>query len=71
LADDEFIVIPRYNGMVAFRLTSDKPFGRKNLFQYVVSDFQLEAESPRQIVLEDNYELVGFDLDDQYLYVLF
>ncbi|MEX2513122.1 MAG: transcriptional regulator [Cyclobacteriaceae bacterium] len=70
-ADDDFIVIPKFNGMVAFRLTSDKPFGRKNLFQYVVSDFQLEAESPSQIVLEENYELVGFDLDDKYLYVLF
>ncbi|MEX0884567.1 MAG: transcriptional regulator, partial [Cyclobacteriaceae bacterium] len=42
-----------------------------NLFQYIVSDFQLDAESPSQIVLEENYELVGFDLDDKFLYVLF
>ncbi len=69
--DDDFIVIPRNVGMVAFRLVSDKPYGRKNLFQYVVSDFQLEAESPRQVTLEDNYELIGFDLDGDFLYVLF
>jgi hypothetical protein len=71
-ADDEFIVIPRNEGMVAFRFVSEKPFSRRNVFQYVVSDFQLHADgSPHQFSLNENYELLGFDLDDQFLYVLF
>lgn len=70
-SDDDFFVLPRENGMVAFRMKSETTYGSKNIFQYVVGDFQLRAESPRQIKLEGFYELVGFDLDGDFLYVLF
>lgn len=71
-SDDDFIVIPRNEGMVAFRFVAEKPFGRRNIFQYIVSDFQLRADgSPYQIMLNESYDLSGFDLDGQFLYILF
>ncbi|WP_154855610.1 transcriptional regulator [Cyclobacterium xiamenense] len=69
--DDDFFVLPREGGMVAFRMKSDTPYGRKDKFQYLVSDFQLRSEATRLITLDGYYELVGFDLDKEFLYVLF
>ncbi|SHN27115.1 hypothetical protein SAMN04488057_11575 [Cyclobacterium lianum] len=69
--EDDFFVLPRDGGMVAFRMRSESGYGTKNIFEYVQADFQLEADSARQIVLEEFHELVGFDLDGQFLYILF
>ncbi|MFO7822826.1 MAG: transcriptional regulator [Cyclobacterium sp.] len=70
-SEDDFFVLPRQDGMVAFRMKSETTYGVKNIFEYLQSDFQLEADSARQIKLEDFHELVGFDLDEDFLYVLF
>ncbi|EON75071.1 hypothetical protein ADIS_4560 [Lunatimonas lonarensis] len=69
--DDDFIVMPKANGVVAFRVISDRPMGRKNIFQYVVSDYQLNSSDPFTFAIKDFSELIGFDLDGELLYVLF
>jgi hypothetical protein len=70
-SDDEFFVLPRENGLVAFRMKADTPYGRYDRFQYLVTDFQLNADSLLEKKLDDYYQLVGFDLDKGLLYVLF
>ncbi|WP_291367270.1 transcriptional regulator [Cyclobacterium sp.] len=70
-SEDDFFVLPREQGMVAFRMKSETAYGTKNIFEYLTSDFQLEGDSAREIELEDFYELLGFDLDEDFLYVLF
>jgi len=70
-ADEDFFVLPREGGLVGFRMKSETPFGNKDSFQYFTADFQLNAEAPLEKKLEDLYELVGFDLDRDLLYVLF
>ncbi|HSI77604.1 MAG TPA: hypothetical protein VK957_17025 [Lunatimonas sp.] len=69
--DDDFIVMPRNEGFVAFRVIADKYQGRKNTFQYVLGDFQLGNGDPFSFSLKENSELLGFDLDRDFLYVLF
>lgn len=69
--EDDFIVMPRREGMVAFRVISEKPQGRKNLFQYFISDFQFTSGEPFTFPFQENSELVGFDLDEDMLYALF
>ena len=69
--DDDFIVMPRNEGFVAFRVIADKFQGRVNTFQYVLGDFQLGNADPFLFSLKENSELLGFDLDRDYLYVLF
>ncbi len=69
--DDDFIVLPTENGLVAFRVVNHKEQNRKNVFQYVVTDFQLNQGDLMEFGLKENYELLGFDLDKEYLYVLF
>ncbi|WP_245189732.1 transcriptional regulator [Lunatimonas salinarum] len=69
--DDDFIVLPKANGMVAFRVISERPVGRKNVFQYVVSDHELSSSEPFTFPVNDLSDLVGFDLDGELLYVFF
>jgi hypothetical protein len=69
--DDDFIVVPRNEGFVAFRVIADKFQGRKNTFQYVLGDFQLGKEEPSLFSLKESSELIGFDIDRDFLYVLF
>lgn len=70
-ADDDFYVLPTEKGVVGFRMKAENAFGRKDQFQYFTADFQLGAEKPIERKLDDYYELVGFDLDRDLLYVLF
>lgn len=69
--EDDFIVMPKANGMVAFRVISDRPVGRRNVFQYVVTDYQLSTPEPYTFPIKDLSDLIGFDLDGELLYVLF
>lgn len=69
--DDDFIVMPRKEGFVAFRVVSEKFQTRKNTFQYVLGDLQLTDPTPNIFSLQENSELLGFDLDGDFLYVLF
>lgn len=70
-ADDDFYVLPTERGVVGFRMKAENAYGRKDRFQYFTADFQLSAEKPLERELDDFYELVGFDLDRDLLYVLF
>src|SRR5690554_851323 len=69
--DDDFIILNRGDGVVAFRMFSESGFSRNRSLEYFTSDVQLQTKGVKQLPVEDFYNLLGFDLDGDLLYVLF
>ncbi len=69
--DDDFIVLPTEYGLVGFRVVNDKTQSRGNIFQYVVADFQLNQDDLQELSIKENFDLLGFDMHESHLYVLF
>lgn len=68
---DDFIILNREGGLVAFRMASKDGLNRDRTLQYFTSDLQLHSEGVKQLPVKDFYNLMGFDLDGDLLYVLF
>src|SRR5690554_3725809 len=69
--DDEFIILNKGDGVVAFRMFSESGFSRNRNLEYFTADLQLQLKEVKQLPVEDFYNLLGFDLDGDMLYVLF
>lgn len=69
--DDDFIVLNSGNGVVAFRLVSETGLSRDRNLEYFVADRQLELKGMRQVPVNAFFNLLGFDLDGDWLYTLF
>src|SRR5690554_4004411 len=69
--DDNFIVFNREEGIIAFRMASEDAFNREKTLQYFTADFQLRSSGIKKMPVESLYNLLGFDLDGDLLYVLF
>lgn len=68
--DDDFIVLNKGDGLVAFRMVSEDGLSRKRNLEYFTADLQLQLKEVKQLPVEDFYNLLGFDLDGDLLYVL-
>ncbi|HLU90555.1 MAG TPA: hypothetical protein VKZ51_12030 [Cyclobacteriaceae bacterium] len=68
---DDFIILTRADGVVAFRMASEDAFNRERVLQYFTADFQLRSGGMKKLAVESLYNLLGFDLDGDLLYVLF
>lgn len=68
---DDFIILNRPGGIVAFRMASKEGLSRDRTLQYFTSDLQLRSGGVKQLPVKDFYHLLGFDLDGDLLYVLF
>ncbi|MEX2591677.1 MAG: transcriptional regulator [Anditalea sp.] len=69
--EDDFIILQRDEGLVAFRMVSEKGMNRDRSLQYFISDFQLNPGELKNLPVKDFLNLLGFDLDGDLLYVLF
>lgn len=68
---DDFIILNREEGIVAFRMASKDGLTRDRTLQYFTSNLQLRSSGVKQLPVKDFYNLLGFDLDGDLLYVLF
>lgn len=68
--ENNFQVMTRSGGLIAFRANPEKGFNLKSKLQYFLTDFELKSESFHEIPLKDNYDLVGYDLEGDYFYAL-
>jgi len=60
------------NKIISFRSMPEKGFTNKRKLQYFISDQNLEPESELiEMPVKDGFDMVGFDLDEGYLYLLF
>lgn len=68
--DENFIVIPKQAGLVAFRVQPDKGLNLKGNLQYFLTDYNLNSDSFKEIRIKDGYDLTGYDLEEDFLYIL-
>lgn len=68
--EDNYIIMPYKEGLLAFRTKSERGNYIKRKFQYFLTDQQLEAKEPKEFDLPDYYELAGYDIDGETLYFL-
>jgi hypothetical protein len=68
--EKDFLVIPRQGGLIAFRVQPEKGLNLKGNLQYFLTDFNLKSDSFKEIRVKDGYDLVGYDLEGEYLYIL-
>ena len=69
--EDDFIILNRDQGFVAFRMASEDEVNRNRILEYFTADYQFQSEGVKTLPVEDFYNLLGFDLDGELLYVLF
>jgi len=69
-SDNDFMVIPRTDGLIAFRTQPENGFNFKSTLQYFLTDFELKSDIFKEIPIRDNYDLVSYDLEGDYFYAL-
>jgi hypothetical protein len=69
--DDDFIILNKEDGVVAFRMVSESGLSKDRNLEYFVADHQLRVKGLRQLSVKAFFNLLGFDLDGDWLYVLF
>jgi hypothetical protein len=68
--ENDFIVIHKPGGLMAFRSQPDKGFNLKSKLQYFVTDYELQASEIKEIRMKDGYDLIGYDHEGDYFYAL-
>ncbi|WP_373520678.1 transcriptional regulator [Aquiflexum sp.] len=68
--ENDFQVMTRAGGLIAFRANPEKGFNLKSKLQYFLTDYELKSDSFHEIPLKDNYDLVGYDLEGDFFYAL-
>ncbi|WP_373496167.1 transcriptional regulator [Aquiflexum sp.] len=68
--ENNYEVITRPGGLIAFRANPEKGFNLRSKLQYFLTDFELKSDSFHEIPLKDNYDIVGYDLEGDYFYAL-
>lgn len=69
--DYDYIVMPTDDGTIAFRSKAERGLNSRQKLQYFKTDRQLNTSPVYEFPVEDFYNLLGFDLDDEHLYLLF
>ncbi|MCS4434149.1 transcriptional regulator [Aquiflexum gelatinilyticum] len=68
--EKDFIVVAKQGGLVAFRVQPEKGLNFKSNLQYFLTDFNLNSDNFKEIKVRDGYDLVGYDLEGEFLYIL-
>lgn len=68
--EKDFIVVAKQSGLVAFRVQPEKGLNFKSNLQYFLTDFNLKSDNFKEIKVRDGYDLVGYDLEGDFLYIL-
>lgn len=68
--ENNFMLIMEEKQVIGFRTLPERGFNIKTKLQFFVADQELSSESIHEIPLKDNYDLVGYDIEDGFFYVL-
>ncbi|WP_245949477.1 transcriptional regulator [Echinicola strongylocentroti] len=70
-SDRDYIVLPTQEGTIGFRVKARKGFSLEQRLQYFFTNMRLQGSGVYEVPIKDYFDLIGFDLDDDYLYTLF
>ncbi|MFN3997091.1 transcriptional regulator [Algoriphagus sp.] len=65
----EMMRIP--DGLVSFRTYQERSFTKGKVFQFFISDLDLNTKGLIELTIRPGFEMVGYDIDEKYLFVLF
>jgi hypothetical protein len=65
----EMMRIP--DGLVSFRTYQERSFTSSKVFQFFVSDLDLNTKGLIELSIRSGFEMVGYDVDEKFLFVLF
>lgn len=68
--DPTFEMMRIEDGLVSFRTYQGRGFSAKKVFQFFVSDLDLESKGLIELEMRPGYEMVGYDTDGNNLFVL-
>lgn len=68
--ENSFMILPRPEGLVAFRAQPEKGFNLRTSLQYFLTDLQLQKGDLHQIRIKDNFDLAGYEIEGDYFYAL-
>ncbi|GMQ30813.1 hypothetical protein [Algoriphagus confluentis] len=68
--DPPFETMRTASGLVSFRTLSTKSFSGERVFQFFVSDRNLNSKGIVELTLRLNFDMIGYDIDGDRLYVL-
>ncbi|KEO74463.1 hypothetical protein [Anditalea andensis] len=68
--EENYIVMPYKTGLIAFRTQADRGSFSNKKFQYFITDQQLLSEEPAAFELPEHYEMAGYDIEGDMLYLL-
>jgi hypothetical protein len=68
--ENDFMIINRPGGLIAFRSQPEKGFNLRSRLQYFLADHDLRSDSLKEIRIRDNFDLAGYDLEGNYFYAL-
>jgi len=68
--ENDFMIINRPGGLIAFRSQPEKGFNLRARLQYFLTDHNLKSDSLKEIRIKDNFDLAGYDLEGNYFYAL-
>jgi hypothetical protein len=68
--ENDFMIINRPGGLIAFRSQPEKGFNLRSRLQYFLADHNLRSDSLKEIRIRDNFDLAGYDLEGNYFYAL-
>jgi hypothetical protein len=68
--ENDYMVMYRSGGIIAFRAQPERGFNLRSKFQYFTANYALECSDINEVKIKDNFDLVGYDLEGIYLYAL-
>lgn len=69
--DPLFEMVPTQQGLISFRTISKRALNVNRVFQYFISDENLQSESLVELPVQEGFDMIGYDLDAENLYVIF
>ncbi|WP_291787320.1 transcriptional regulator [Cecembia sp.] len=68
--ENDFMVMQKPGGIIAFRAQPERGFNLRANFQYFTTNYTLEGSDIKEVKIKDNFDLVGYDLEGDYFYAL-
>jgi len=69
--DPNFELMKIPSGLVAFRTYQERSFSTDRVFQYFLSGQNLQASGLNEVSMKPGFDMMGYDTDEDQLYVLF
>jgi len=68
--ENDYIILQRPDGIVAFRAQPERGFNLRAKFQYFTANNNLEASDIKEVRIKDNFDLLGYDIEGNFFYAL-